>query len=76
MWQFSPVKTVIHTVARIIKGTKKGEHLQEFNFHFSKLIQAVTNEDPSQIMDPLKLSYRHRNDSIQSSVLIQYKAYT
>ena len=35
---------------------QKGDHLQEFNFKFSELIQAVSNKDPSMIMNPLEIA--------------------
>ena len=34
---------------------KKGENLQEFNFEFSEIIQAVTNCESKDIIDLLKM---------------------
>ena len=42
-----------------------GESLQEFNFKFSELIQAITNYKLKDITDPLKYSCMHRNHLIQ-----------
>ena len=34
---------------------QNGEGLQELNFEFSEHIQAVTNHEPTDVTDPLKL---------------------
>ena len=35
------------------RGQQKRKNLQEFNFQFNELIQAVTNHEPKYITDPL-----------------------
>ena len=46
-WQFSLVSIVAHASSWLMhRYQQKGQSLQEFNFEFSKLIQAVTNCDP------------------------------
>ena len=45
-------------------GNKKGECPQEFNFEFSETIQAVSNCEPKDIKDILKISMYAQNLSI------------
>ena len=48
--QFSLVPIVIHATTWLMhRYQQKGEILQEFNFEFSEIIQAVTNHEPTDI---------------------------
>ena len=54
--------TVTHVVAHLMHRCKqKGENLQEFNFEFSELIQAVSNCEPKHTTDPLKVYVNAQN---------------
>ena len=47
---------VTHAAKQLMhRYQQKEESLQEFNFEFSELIQAVTNHEPKDIADPLKI---------------------
>ena len=47
---------VTHAVTQLMhRYQKRNESLQEINFDFSELIQAVTNHEPKDIPDPLKI---------------------
>ena len=54
--QFSLLPMRTHVAMRLMHTyQQKGENLQEFNFEFSEIIQAVTNNEPEDITDPLKI---------------------
>ena len=50
--QFSLVLTVTHATTLLMhRYQQEGESLQEFNFEFGELIQAVTNHETKDITD-------------------------
>ena len=54
--QFSLVSLVTHAATWLVhRYQQKEESLQEFNFDLSELTQAVTNCEPKDITDPLKI---------------------
>ena len=54
--QFSLLPPVTHAAIQIVPRYKQqAESLQEFNFEFSELIYAVSNCEPRDIIDPLKI---------------------
>ena len=60
--KFPLVLTLTHNATQLMhRYQQKGESLKEFNFEFSEFIQAVMNDDPQDITDPLKIMFMHIN---------------
>ena len=53
---FSFVPIVTHAATQLMhKYQQEGENVQEFNFEFCELIQALMSHEPENIIDPLKI---------------------
>ena len=53
---FSLVPMITHAAMQLMyRYQQKGESLQEFNYQFIELIQAVTNHEHKDITDPVKI---------------------